>query len=272
MRFRAVIERDYLFNLFAISSSIEKIGQSCVIILNEDFIRISLMPLNLDSIRCFCEVQANNLFSEYRINSNNSNSIMFQININHLTKALMSGKSAIESILKLVKRSDSPCLCFEAKASGGLTVDIIHDIPIKLMKVEDIIHYMPPQTSPPKVALQLSKVKHIRTIVEKMIKFTKSIEITVSQLGRLSLKSHTPGMCTISTYVNGLLPQYESNLNIETDQNNTATVSIDIKKFSTILNASQILTHSALLCKYAWCKAYIMRRQTYVYSYFFYFI
>ena len=80
--------------------------------------------------------------------------------ITQLLKALSSGKYSITSLFKLVKRDSKPYLCFETKANESiLSVDVIHDIPIKLMKSADIVHHMPPLFPPPTVALDLPKGK-----------------------------------------------------------------------------------------------------------------
>lgn len=63
-----------------------------------------------------------------------------------------------------------------------MQIDIIHDIPIKVLKSSDIIYYMPPQVPPPMVALELPRNnKLMRTIVDKMAKISRNVHVSASQ-------------------------------------------------------------------------------------------
>lgn len=248
MKFKARLEKEQVLQLHAVITSLEKIGSRAAILLNPECVKISLINDNLDSIRCFCELQVNDIFIEYRISSNNENSILLECSLNFFLQSLGSGKTATECVLKLVKRGDMPCLCVEAKASGGLTVDIVHDIPIKLHKVTDMVHYLPPDVPPPSVALALTRVKLMRSVIDKMSKLARAIQLTAHQVGRLAFK--VDGLCRVSSYITGLTPCYEGTpLDVESDRNNIASVMVDNRKLAALFGIAPLLTHHALLCK-----------------------
>ena len=249
MKFKAKLEKEQVSQLHAVITSLEKIGSKAAIFLSPENVKISLIPDNLDCVRCFCELQVNDLFAEYRISSNNENSILLECSLSYFLLSLGSGKTTSECVIKLVKRGDIPCLCLEAKSAGGLTVDIVHDIPIKLQKVTDLIHYLPPDVPPPSVALALTRVKLMRSVVDKMIKMARTIQLTAHQVGRLAFK--VDGLCQVSSYITGLTPCYEeTKLDVERDRNNIASVTVDNRKLSTLLGISHLLTHHSLLCKF----------------------
>jgi len=248
MKFKARLEKDQVLQLHAVITTLEKIGSKAAIFLSPDNVKISLIPDNLDSIRCYCELQVNDLFLDYRISSNNENSILLECSLSYLLQSLGSGKTASECVLKLVKRNDIPCLCFEAKASGGLTVDIVHDIPIKLQKVTDLIHHLPPDVPPPSVAVVLTRMKLMRSVVDKMSKLSRNIQMTAHQVGRLSFK--VDGLCQVSSYITGLTPCYDGTpLDVDNDRNNVANVTVDNRKLAALFSISHLLTHHSLLCK-----------------------
>jgi hypothetical protein len=247
MKFRAIIEKDQIAVLVSVLYSLEKVGKYAVLYMTEDFIRFLTQTEHLDSIRSICEIQTFEFFYEYKIESNNSNKIACQFEVNHLIKSLLSGKNAIQCLLKLVKRGHSPCLCFETKSSSGLTVDITHDIPVTLIKAEDIVYFMPPEIPPPQIALYLSKTKLLRVIVERLSKFSKSAEITARQSGRLVIR--VDGSCIISSTISGLRPSFDGNLNQDKDYNNVATVMIDIRNLTQLLSMNILVSNQTLLCK-----------------------
>lgn len=248
MKFKSIISRNSLLNLLTITSSFEKVGKDCVLYLTNDVILISLIPENSDAIRLYCDLKVAELFESYIVESKSQNTILLRFNIEHFSKSLSSGKNALECCLKLAKRNSMPVLCFQANASGGLTIDIFHDIPIQLLKATEIIHYQHPTTPPPQVALLVeTRTKSIKSILDKMNKFSKSVTLTASQAGRLTLR--VAASCTITTHINGLQRYNLGNLTEHGDGHNCASVQVDIKKLSTLFTVGQSFPKEVVLCK-----------------------
>ena len=250
MKFRAKISKDNLVTLHNVILTFERIASCATIYLDEESVRISLISESIDAPRCFAELSAVNLFSEYRIESQSANTILFEINLSQFSKALASGKVASQSQLKLVKREDRPCLCFETKADESiLSVDVYHDIPLKLMKSNEMVHFMPPDMPQPTVALDLPKGKLIKTIIDKMSKFSKHVQITANQSGRLALRADHSSV-TINTYYPGLHARYVGDLNPARDINNQIVCKLNLRKLSTVLNMYNLPVEHATLCEY----------------------
>lgn len=247
MRFRATLERDALLLLLNTATSMAKVNDEAVLYLTEEELRISLTNNSIDSVRCFCEIQTDQIFNDYRINSLSNNSLLLQLNLDNFSKALNSGKNAAICLLKLVKHNNLPFICFEAKASGGLTVDVTHNIPVTVMKAADIIYYLPSvDTPPPIVALKLSRCKVIKNIIDRMKYFSKSIEVIASQIGRINFRVNSE--CVINTFVNGLQPFYEGTLGEETDKDNTINIMVDNKKLALLFSIPQVQLLHSILC------------------------
>ena len=155
MRFRSTISKQNLGVLSGISQALEKISSSAVLFLSPDHIRIALITDNTDLPKCFAELRRATLFSEYHIESRSENNLLLKINLGNFSSALSSGKNAAQSTIKLVKRGNVPCLCIETRA---LPADILHDIPVSVLRCTEIVHYQPPAVPAPKVSLEIGKL------------------------------------------------------------------------------------------------------------------
>jgi hypothetical protein len=122
MRFKAKLIRENLISFHSALSILEKIGRSIVVYLNEDCVRISVVAESPDSPKVFSELKQSVVFFEYRIESQSSNSILFEIDLELFLRALASGKQSTQSQLKLVKRVNRPFLCFESKVMSLYSV------------------------------------------------------------------------------------------------------------------------------------------------------
>jgi len=221
--------------LHTLVSSLEKLGSRAAIHLCPASIKISVIFENIDAPRSYVEIPSVSLFHEYRIESQSENSILFEIGLDLLSWALSSGKSSDICQLKLVKRDSKPCLCFEAHSSqGAAAVGILHDIPIKVLPASDIANFTPPDVPPPETALQLPRGRLLRTIIEKMVKFGKSMQITSSQLGQLTF-GISQSTINIKTFVSSLVPIFTDGMDRLRDANNTASVDVDIRKLASVL-------------------------------------
>ena len=205
------------------------------------------------------------LFSDYKIESQNDNLILFEIGISQLSRALMSGKSSASILLKLAKRDNNPCLCFEIKAQDSpLMIDVAHDIPIKVLKSTDVIYYVPPTVPPPKVALDLPKTKLMKTIIDKLTKLTKSIHMKASQSGKLVFIAEHPSGAIIKTFYNSLQPRYIGELSPESSRDNEVTVKLNLKILSLVLNMHNLSVENASFCKYiSYMKYYLLHFYSY---------
>jgi hypothetical protein len=231
MRFKARISNENISLLTGVTSVLERIGQTTAIYLDEQFVRLAVITESPDTPKVYAELRADVLFADYRIESQSSNSIFFEIELDLLTRALSSGKTAPMCCLKLVKRGLRPCLCMETRASE---VEIVHDIPIKLLRASDIDLYRPPNVPNPQVALDLPRGKLMKTIIDRMSKLAKHVVITAEQAGRIVV-SIDHSSAVIKTYYSGLQPRFDA-LDRVSDAHNKASVMLDIRKLAAILN------------------------------------
>lgn len=235
MRLKAKMTKDNMLQLHVLLASFERISAKAALHLTPKTFKISLITESVDTPQCFAEMGTDDLFQEYKIQSQSDNAILFEIGLDLLSWALASGKAAEHGVLKLVKRGTKPFLCFEAYAQSAATMKVLHDIPIRILQATNIVYYMPPLVAPPTVSLKLPRGKMMRTVIEKLNKFSKNVVVTASQTGRLVFRVEHASV-TIKTFFTNLTPFYPSNLHRDTDAKNSATIKLDVKKLSAILN------------------------------------
>ena len=73
MRFKAKITNEYLAILLSVTTSLQKIGSSSVLYLDEECLRFAVIAEAPDSPRVYSELLQEFLFAEYRIESQNNN-------------------------------------------------------------------------------------------------------------------------------------------------------------------------------------------------------
>jgi hypothetical protein len=249
MKFRARLSKENLIVFHGVICQLQRVGQVAAIYLSQDFLRLAVVCDSIDTPRCYSELHASSICTDYRIESLSGNNILFEIGLENFSNALASGRHAMLSMLRLVKRGMRTCLSFETESVEALSLNVTHDIPIRILPTTDIMYYNPPDVPPPSVALELPRsTKLLRVLVDKMSKFAKYIHLTASQAGNLTLKiDHASAV--LKTYYSGLTPRYEGNLSLEHDRDNKATIKLEGRKLSLILNHTNLLWDGAFLCK-----------------------
>lgn len=237
MRFRGRISNDKLLTLHAIIATFEKIGGRVVMLLDEEVFRLSLVKESIESPRCYAELNVAELFTDYKIQSQTQNTILFEMSLHNLSQAFSSGKAANQCQLKLVKRNSLPCLCFETKANeSSLSVDVVHDIPVVILRFSDTLFHTPPEVSPPTVALDLPTHNRLmKTVVDRMTRLNKHTQMTASQNGHIVFRTaHTSA--DISTHFSGLRPRFVGDLVPAAHMDNQATVKLLLRGLGHVLN------------------------------------
>ena len=147
MRFKGKLSNENLLLLHNVIVQLQKscIGNSAIIYLTKENIQFAVVSSGkVDNTTCCAEILPEALFTSYQIESQTENSILLEIGLENLNRALASGKHSTQCQLKLTKYDDKPYLSFESKSIEALSLNIKHDIPIRMHKPTDIIDYLPP--------------------------------------------------------------------------------------------------------------------------------
>ena len=94
------------------------------------------------------------------------------------------------------------------------------------------------------MALELPRGKILKTIVDRMARLAKFATLRAEQQGRIVL-SITRSSSTIQTYYTNMTPRFQAPLDEQIDGANQATVKVDLRKLSTVLNIHYLVYDSA---------------------------
>jgi len=215
MRFKAKAAYDQVSTLTNILQIFGRLSDTSVMKLTPEKIFLSTRApptSQYDGVHLYSELSCNALFLNHRIESVADNSIVFELDLNHLRVALqtilssrkqqMGGgeSSSLDSavvIIKLAKRNGISCLCLESSdnnaddnnnnnnnnnnstASSSSSIKVSHDLPVHIMKVADFsTSWAPPVVGSPLAQLYLPHQRPIRLTVERLKNMAKSIYVT----------------------------------------------------------------------------------------------
>ena len=252
MRFKARFTKEQGQLLHQIMSSLERIAKGAVIHMSREAFRVAVVT---DALALapfgFASLETEEIFEELRIESASNNAILLKIEQLGLLAWAMASVKQVSGLsqLKLVKRGNVPCLCFEARPDGmsdegGVAMKVQHDIPIAVLPTEHIKEYMPPAIPPPDVALRLPKTRIFRSFVEKSNKFGRNMIISGKQAGSLTLRVED-SMIAVQTYLSPLDPidltdEEQNPSSDDADVDNEARVKVDIRKLSSVINLQNL--------------------------------
>jgi hypothetical protein len=98
MRFRAKISNENLNLFHNIISHLQRsgIGDKMAVYLTTDHLRLAAISDEIDSTKCYSELSVDSLFTEYLLESRADNCVLFEIGLDNLSKALQSGRHAVQ--------------------------------------------------------------------------------------------------------------------------------------------------------------------------------
>lgn len=244
MRFKARLTSDKLGTFLGCVATCEKQGKQAVVLLSEDRIRFAVKQAEChgDDVLTFSDLSVNELFVEWRIESQNDNFILFELTLQNLLDALNSGKRAPACLLKLTKRDGKPCLSFETRACD---IDVVHDLPVTLLRASEREYYLPPEVPQPQVQLELPGSKSLKNVIDRLKNMAKYVTLHGDMNGSLTARIDSDVM-QCKTFFSDLRPRFES-----LDQNcanNKARLKVDTRKLATTLQCYALRHESIIMC------------------------
>ncbi|CBJ30733.1 conserved unknown protein [Ectocarpus siliculosus] len=243
MRFKAKIVQDKLLAFAGVIGAIEKIGTACVVHLTETRVHLSVQESGSEGVDVYAELIQDMLFHEYRIESRAGNAILFEANASLLLQALNSGKTSPTCQIKLAKRAGQPCLSIETRA---LEIEVVHDIPVKVMPANEAEYYLPPKVHSPQVQLELPRQRSLRTVVDRMKAIDKFLFVDADMGGQLVFRVEKAD-ATIKTFYSNLTPRFEE-MDANTCRKNMSSVKVDVKKLAAVMSMYALRFDTAICC------------------------
>ena len=121
--------------------------------------------LGTESLYMFATLEPKHVFADFRVESRAGNEIAFTIVLENLVRALHSGRQGGQVVFKLTMKGGQPHLSLETVADR---IDVCHDIPISLMKIEEMVEHYPPKIDEPDVQIEMAPPETLRHVIGRM--------------------------------------------------------------------------------------------------------
>lgn len=294
MRFKAKLASEQVSLLYSLIGSLSRLNSTketttsrpgmlmggTVLRLDESKVLLSTKGKNdADGVSVFCELATHDgLFMEHRIQSvEPNNAIAMEVDLTQIRMALQSilANDPHESqfhnknnnhqadhiglnhytatILKLQKKQGIPCLCLDAFTRDGI-VEVHHSIPVRIMRVQDAIHHLPPRVDSPDVQLQMIPPdRPLRILAERLKHVCPHVYLEASNVtGELTLTVDNEGT-HVRAFFGKLVPLQDEQLsNSSHTPKDRCVLKVDTKKLVSCLQWQQsAMIHNvdnALLC------------------------
>ncbi|GKY92656.1 hypothetical protein MPSEU_000235600 [Mayamaea pseudoterrestris] len=227
MRFKAKLVPEQLSLLSQLVVPLARIAGSStegwtkngsVLSIDNNHLRICVKGRSNDTedIRCFAElVTKDGIFLDYRIESAaENNAIVMEVDLAQFKVALQSlasggGKSssadananhALDSSfmstiihIKLAKRNQIPCLCFDAITQGS--IHVYYSLPVRILRPSEMQHYQPPpiNVTASMLQLQLLRDKPLKPVLEGLRPLSNTVVLEATAQGELTVTVDTDG-------------------------------------------------------------------------------
>ncbi|KAK2462481.1 hypothetical protein APHAL10511_005451 [Amanita phalloides] len=258
MRFRASIDDVQTF--FRIVQSIEKIQKKCIVKFTEDDMHIICnSETNEGGLQVWSRVKVDSLFSNYRIQSNSSNTITLTLSPEALLVALrsavapstsLSGYETEEVVMKLAKKNDQAVLSFDITglSRAGRRMRVTHDVRIDVMKPVEVEKLEEPRVPEPDVHVLLPPLNKLRTIVERLKPMANVLALRANNNKRLQLSIFTESVKVDTDWNNCVNPKVQHQEE-ERDPDQIFELCLSLKGFLKFLNCHVVSTTTiACLC------------------------
>lgn len=235
--------------LIKLIQTLDKIGKTCVVHLTPKKVEFILTSDITDGVQVWSGVNAATLFDDYRIESKNNNEIAFELSLDNVLRGLKSGQLATDITMKLTKKQNVPYLSIliEIQQSHQM-MTVLQDIPVKLLSASQLAQFQEPHLPDPEVWILMPPLKLLRNVIDRMKNIHDYFIITANMAGELTLKVETDMVSVATFYTNLDHPQIEGRSPPRRDQDKTAEVKVDIKKFNRFLYSYQVSPTNVILC------------------------
>jgi HUS1 checkpoint protein len=234
-------------------STVQKISKDCVMHLSERKVQFILAAeLTEGGVQVWSGIDSVSLFDDYKIESLNNNEVAFEINLEHLQRALKSAQNAQNIIVKLTKKNQTPFLSLAIEVQNNQhLMTIIQDVPIVLLSAQQLAQYIEPHLPDPEVHIMMPPLKVLRHVIDKMKNVSDHLLIEANMAGELTFRVETE-MVSIATFYRNLEhPQIEGRSPPRQNPEQKAEVKVDIKKFHKFLFSYQVKPTNVICCTFS---------------------
>ncbi|KZP00489.1 cell cycle checkpoint [Calocera viscosa TUFC12733] len=197
MKFRAAVTN--VKHFYQVAQSIEKVAKKCIIRLSPASIEIICPNGNEEGVQVWSKINQEDLFSDYRVQSNAADTICAEIATDALVQVLRdlasSGKvETRETVMKLAKKGTDAVFTFETRDhdqtwAKGLTVS--HSVRVQMIRPVEMEKVKEPLCPDPDVHIVTPPLKEMRVVLDRLKAYSSKIRFSANNSGELTLSAET---------------------------------------------------------------------------------
>lgn len=202
------MEKEHFALLAGQVSLLSQLSKSAVLRLSPGLVR-AVLRCDEDVFTAYASIQADRIFSEYRVESKADNVIAVELLLANLAHALKSGASAVRTTLKLSKRGAAPFLSVVTSTIEG-GVDVTQDVPCRVIALSELDRYLEPALPPPDIRLTFPSPRPLSSVLDHMRTLSKHVRIHADRtLGQATFAVRSEAL-TMRTFFRELVPADET--------------------------------------------------------------
>ena len=238
MKFRAKLPKDGAVVLSSFAASIQRFSDVGVLQICNDHIELRIKPDGDSEVQVVASI-SKALCTDYKMQTNNDGSINVEVNLSNFVKAMKSTDKAVDSTLKLTKRSGIPSLSVSAESMHGFRVT--QNVPIiRFLTEAEVSDYRDPELSSPDITVKLPDARQLRSMLDRMKNLDKTITAEVANVGNVTFRVQTE-FASMRTSFRGLAVS-------GVPKRANCVASFNLKDFLNILQSNFSSYRDVLLC------------------------
>jgi hypothetical protein len=183
------------------------VGPTCAVQIGREELQFAVNEgaHGTESLYMFATLEPRHVFEDFRVESRAGNEIAFTIVLDNLVRALQSGRAGGgQMVLKLTMAGGQPHLSLETVAHR---ITVQHDIPITLIKVEEMCTHYPPKIDDPDVQIEMAPPQSLRHVIGRMKALHTAVWVRVDVERRSMEFSVETDNVTLKTFYHDLAPE-----------------------------------------------------------------
>lgn len=209
--------------LAKLTQSLALLSKQAWIRLTPDSIQFIIQP---SGTQVWATIETETLFTHYIIESNASNVINLEVNIESLGRLLRSISDTAQVSMKLTKRDRYPMLSFNTTwfGPGGGQNTITHDLHVRVLSAAFIAQIKEPSIPTPDVVILLPPLTHLAQVANGLRVLSDRLLVSANGNGEFSIGVETPAVCASTAFthlVNPSLADPAPRNGLDTDTHDT---------------------------------------------------
>ncbi|KXS19231.1 Hus1-like protein, partial [Gonapodya prolifera JEL478] len=184
-------------SLTEIAQSANSLAKTCIARITPTKVFFIVADTNADSaIQLWAHIEADKVFEDFRIESQNNNEIWLELSPELLARSLKSTAHADGTNLRLTKRDEKAVLSFQVSAVSRTHkhVQITQDLPVRVLTKAQADVIQEPMVPDPQVHIMPPPLSALRPLVDRLKQLSGQCVISANMQGEWRVEAQADGV------------------------------------------------------------------------------